>query len=92
MVIWKFPLIPSRTANEIEMPRGSEILCAGQQGDTPMIWAIVDPEEPKEIRRLHIVGTGHTFEDEDKMYVGTAFCGPFVWHVFEDVNEESKGA
>jgi hypothetical protein len=47
------------------------------------IWAKVSPENELEKRQFLVVGTGHTFDDTDMVYIGTYQDGPFVWHLFE---------
>lgn len=90
-MIWKFP-IPFLDAAErltdrpeITMPVGSKLLTAQMQGDTPTVWALVDPEKPAAPRRLAIIGTGQDVRDDVAVdrYVGTYQAGPYVFHVFE---------
>ena len=33
------------------------------EGDVPALWAIVDPDAPKEERKFRLVGTGHALPD-----------------------------
>lgn len=78
--VWKFDL--RLGANEIEMPRGAQILAVHEQQGCVRLWARVNPRDPVNvIRSFHVVGTGHPCGLGQ--YVGTAFCDPFVWHVFE---------
>jgi hypothetical protein len=67
------------------MPKGSEILDAQIQGDTLCLWAIVNPIEEEEDRKIHIVGTGNLFPEIECCYLGTVQDGNFVWHVFEEI-------
>lgn len=84
--IWKFNL-PSLPGESIEMPEGAEILTVQTQGDSPMIWAMVDPQMKKENRFFVIIGTGHTIPDDGikRNYIGTyqQMGGALVWHLFE---------
>jgi hypothetical protein len=57
-VIWKFELEPTDN-QEIEMPKGAEILTAQNQVGIPCLWALVDPTAEKETRTFEVVGTGH---------------------------------
>lgn len=93
--IWKYPLTPPTEGNliELEMPVGAHVLDAQVQRHIPVMWAAVDPEEPKEKRTFYIAGTGHPIEDVHKtklLYIATfqlndAFRGSMVFHVFEVV-------
>lgn len=82
--IWKFPLERVQE-QKISMPKGYEILCVKMQNGVPTIWAVVDPllGELYEAVRIQMVGTGHSFERENKNYLGTVIDGMFVWHFFE---------
>lgn len=69
----------------VRMPRAAMIRCVSCQ--TPRhicIWATVDTKWPLEDNVFNIRGTGHPCEDVGT-YRGTAFDGPYVWHVFEEV-------
>jgi hypothetical protein len=79
--IWKY-----KVENIIEMPKGAEILSVQiQNGEmfNACIWAKVSSENELEKRQFLVVGTGHTFDDTDMVYIGTYQDGPFVWHLFE---------
>lgn len=82
--IWKFPLKGPRC--DIAMPRLAKILTVQSQHDEPMIWAEVDPYEPKVSRRFMSVPTGSPFEEEGATYVGTFQIrgGILVFHVYTD--------
>lgn len=80
--IWKYDL---RVEDEIlvEMPAGAELLHVGNQTgeiDRFTVWARVIPGAHV-ARRLLVRGTGHPAPAVP--YVGTAFSGPLVWHVFD---------
>jgi len=97
-IVWKYP-IEVTDLQEVEMPQGSRILSVQVQKKLavvgtgppksvydPCIWALVNTEERKMIRRLfRIYGTGKPVDEpvESLNYVGTFQQGPFVWHVFE---------
>jgi hypothetical protein len=85
MTIWKFPLT---TTDEqvVQMPRNAVILSAQVQGQDICLWAMVNPESPKEGRHIRIVGTGHPFpEGRYCKFIGTVQLegGSLVFHVFE---------
>ena len=84
--IWKFPL-EITDSQVIQMPVGSEFMCAKMQGGTLCLWAYVNSEAVKEDITIRIVGTGHPFskaERNDLWYLDTvqAMGGTLVWHVF----------
>lgn len=79
-VIFKFQL----TATDISMSKDAEVCTFEYQNGVPCIWAIVDPDAPKEVRRFKIFGTGHPLPEAGECrYVGTVFSGPYVWHLVE---------
>lgn len=80
--IWKFEIPPIMRGN-FDMPMGAEILTVNEQHGGIHIWAIVDPSAPPENRIFQVYGTGHPMKDEKRKYIGTAFTGDLVWHVFE---------
>ncbi len=86
--IHKFPCSPGNGRNagefELEMPRNSDILCVQTQHGYPYVWAIVDDEAPKGMRRFVVVGTGWDLPADigRSDYIGTYQDGGFVWHVF----------
>lgn len=49
------------------------------------LWALVDPDQPPEPRRIRIAGTGHDLGDDALDYIGTVqlVSGRIVFHVFE---------
>jgi hypothetical protein len=81
--IWKY-----KVENVIEMPKEAEILSVQIQNGqmfNACIWVKVNPENELEKRQFEVIGTGHSFEDSNKEYIGTYQDGPFVWHLFENV-------
>ncbi len=85
--VWRFPLkLADRV--EIQMPTAAQILSVHVQAadsDTFNIclWAICQPDAPKEWRNFVIVGTGHPMPYDLGRFIGTVLMPPFVWHVFE---------
>ena len=81
---WKFRL---ELADEqtLMMPEGAEILSAQMQGETLCMWALVEPDAPKQRRVIEIIGTGNPASDTDRRYISTVqMCsGALVWHIFE---------
>lgn len=82
--IWKFPLQVT-DMQEIVMPQGATILKLAVQGDTPCLWALVDPDAEKISHCIRSYGTGHDVPDyaaTESKYLDTVLLGPFVWHFF----------
>lgn len=96
--IWKFELRET-DVQRVRMPAGARLLSVqgqlieewyeggnARRVTAPMLWAQVDTDAPTVERLIAIVGTGNpapAVDDEDSIYVGSAICGPFVWHVFD---------
>lgn len=81
--IYKYDAPPSDVV-WIAMPKGAEILTVQTQYGNPVIWAIVDPDSPKEVRRFVVRGTGHKLGKVGR-YIGTVqmMSGRLVFHYFE---------
>jgi len=72
------------------MPKDAEILTIQTQRDKPYIWALVNPENEKELRHFEIYGTGHDINDEEginRKYINTfqLYNGSYVFHLFERI-------
>ena len=87
--VWKFPIQPTVDRDEygnmvvdIEMPGVPDILRADRQGDTIYVWAGVQPESEPTTQRFIIVPTGSEYDRSFSTYVGTAFMGSLVFHIF----------
>ena len=87
--IWKFAINPKTT---LEMPKGAEILTMQLQNEIPCIWALVNPENEKELRNFEIYGTGNNIHCDigiERKYIGTFQLQSrvaLVYHLFERVN------
>lgn len=72
---------------EIEMPKGADILHAGSMIDGNMyMWALVNPKHKLKKRKFTIFGTGQELTEYDKKhyhYIKTMICDSFVWHLYE---------
>lgn len=80
-VIYKYPLTDPCTV--LELPAEAQVRYVGSQdGNFPTLW-IELPAEPQVhyLKTFEVRGTGYPFDGGS--YIGTAICGPFVWHVFE---------
>jgi hypothetical protein len=85
MVIWKFQL-DRVDSQQISMPKEAQVLSVAMQHGNICIWATVSPDAPNEDRVFEIRGTGNPLPAdfyEDRIFIGTVFDGPYVWHVFE---------
>jgi hypothetical protein len=81
----KFPPKNGDAVN-VDMPIGAEILTAREQGDSICVWALVDPSKAKIPRFFQVFGTGWEIRSgEERKFLGTAFLGGLVFHVFERV-------
>lgn len=82
MTIWKFPL-QITDVQTIEVPTAGKLLSVQVQHQVPCIWALVDPKQPKELRKIRIYGTGHPI-DQLGQFIGTfqVQAGALVFHVF----------
>lgn len=90
MRIFKYPLMPPPATDspysDVEMPEGARVLSVGVQGDDAMVvWALVDPEAKKVVRRFAVYPTGLSEVSEHPVnFVGTVMFerGRLVFHVF----------
>lgn len=96
--IYKYP-VRITDVFSIDMPAGAQLLRAMAQGDSPQLWALVDPERRTDRRYFRLVGTGHPIDDataERLKYVDTFMLedGALVFHLFETPvpsNSEEQG-
>ena len=90
MEIWKFRLDPS---GEIEMPEESETLSVATIDNEAFLWALVNPESPRVVKKFSVIGTGWECQPTGK-FIGTFFTTDFhptlVWHVFEPPSQEKE--
>jgi hypothetical protein len=83
MQVWKYSLNWGRNVHS--MPQCAQILTAQMQHDSVVMWALVDPSMPKELRSFDVYGTGHEMPAHPGNYVATIQMkgGALVIHVFE---------
>ena len=85
ITIYKYPLMAQ--VNEIEMPLATILSVGLDPNNTPCIWATVDINSEKEVRRFALIGTGWPLDDFIEKYhmnfLDTIKEGPYMWHVFE---------
>lgn len=85
--VFKYEL-PMDDYISVVLPKGADILHFDSQHQNQyfQIWALVDPDAPKEVRKFRIAGTGHPIEDDLKLrHIATAITlqGQLVFHLFE---------
>jgi hypothetical protein len=88
--IWKYPITVTDRFT-LNLPKGAQILSLQPQHDQVCLWALVDPDQPKEARLFRLFGTGHAVEEGDRLsFVGTFQVqgGSLVFHVFEYMRKE----
>lgn len=84
--IWKYDLelVDRQT---LKLPSGAQILTVQMQGDTPRLWALVDPERELAERRISIYGTGNPVPTDQQAdgYISTfqLYDGGLIFHVFK---------
>ena len=90
--IWKYET-PFDENFEIKMPKDAEILAIqkDEKTNTPCIFALVYPDNEKEIRCFELFGTGNTIYNDmgvSRKYLGTYQYqnGEFIGHIFERIN------
>ena len=83
--IWKFPL-EITDEQSVEMPKGAQLLSVAMQGGSDCcLWALVDPSDIRESRKVNIYGTGHPLPDDPGRHIGTFVMhdGLLVFHAFD---------
>ena len=85
ITIYKYPLMSQ--VNEIEMPLATILSVGLDPNKNPCIWATVDTNSEKEIRKFALFGTGWPLDNFIEKYhmnfLDTIKEGPYMWHVFE---------
>jgi hypothetical protein len=82
MQIWKYSLLGEGGTGTFLISKEAKIVTVAMQGGVLCFWAIVDPARKKVSRSFSVIGTGYEIPKFSE-YVGTAFDGGFVWHLFE---------
>ena len=85
LIIYKYALKPGRT--DLQLPLRAKILTVQAQNNEPVLWVLLDPDEPLIGRTFQVVPTGHPLqlkEQDALLYVGTfqLHGGGLVFHVF----------
>ena len=83
--IYKYPI--ESIGETITMPTGAIVISAAVQGDEICLWAEVDTDNKKEVRRFEVFCTGEGMPrgngDAVRIFIATVFRGPYVFHVYE---------
>ena len=85
--IWKYPLA-LMDVQEVVVPVGARFLSAVIQGEVPVVYYLVDPEEfRRQSDYFKVVGTGH--QKMASVMTGWGFVatlsqigGVLMWHIF----------
>ncbi len=86
LTVYKYP-IPVEGYFSLDLPRGAKILTIQAQYDEPVLWALVSPELPNEIRQFRLAWTGHQIKEPEESlhFIGTfqLIKDNFTGHLFE---------
>lgn len=83
MKVFKYPLIIANS-QWLTLPSGSQILSVGEQVGQLVLWAMVDPENTNEPRKILVRGTGQPFDGTEGRFIDTVqAANGLVWHIFE---------
>ena len=82
---WVLQITPRQ---ELELPRGAEIISVAEQANSPVLYAVVRDNEPHPVvHEIRIVGTGQTidFDRGQFSFLGTIFIPPTgeMLHIWE---------
>jgi len=82
--IHKYDLSVGDNNVNVMLPDGAQILSVAAQHGIVRVWILLDPNiQPKKTYRFTVVGTGWDIQrDALGIFIGTAYDGEFVWHVF----------
>lgn len=81
MIVYKYPLTIGVT--EVQVPYSCKVLDVQMQGDTPMMWAQVNPDGVARSLKIHCCGTGQE-APKNTYHIGTVQNRGFVWHFFAE--------
>ena len=82
--IYKYPLTIV-DEQDVPMPRNARLLSVQLNRDHVCLWAVVDPDEDIELRRIFCHGTGHDVDPNATRHLGTVQMrqGTLVFHFFD---------
>jgi hypothetical protein len=83
MEIWKFKLMIT-DEQLVKMPSKSEIMDIQMQENSPVMWALCDPDTEDIDVQINLYGTGFDVHNSDieHEYLATVQSGAMVWHFF----------
>ncbi len=84
MIVWKYPM-DIAGEQKLLTPGAWNPIHVGYQDGRLTLWAEVDPVGGVLVgRTVTIVGTGHSFDPQGMIHVGSALDPnrPLVWHVY----------
>jgi hypothetical protein len=70
---------------DLEMPRGAQLLDVGMTRARPCLWALVDEEGPRVVRRFRLTATGEPIPDHHSAwkFVGSILVGSNDCHLWD---------
>lgn len=86
--IWKYQLSVNDQEQVFHIPGWGGVAHVADQADQVTVWCHVDTEKPEYLARFLITGTGTKSPTNDFVFVGSALCGDFVWHVWRNAVTE----
>lgn len=84
--IYKYPITSSLnpvSVCTVRIPKNYQILSIQVQCDLICVWALVDTDEPLELKEFLIACTGQPVPENGITYLETVQASIFVWHIFE---------
>ncbi len=83
--IWKFPV--EAGTNTIDLPAVFKVLTVQLQDEEPVMWVVLNTDEPPEPVTFHVLPTGGEVPDVPLDYVDTfQFTNGLVFHVFRELS------
>ena len=88
ITVYKYEL-PVMDESSVWLPAGAEVLKICEVYSKVQLWAKVDTDQPQELRKFYIHGTGHPIYVENLKHIDTFIMqgGALVFHVFEEASE-----
>ena len=85
--IFKYP-IPVADEFFLQLTLFAEILTVQMQKSEPMLWVLLNPDEPNWERKFNLYGTGMTISADAHNYIGSfqMLNGALIYHLFEVVD------
>lgn len=87
--IFKYILKLVDGPQEVRTFFNSKVILVGEQGGSPIIWMEVDNTADITMT-FYVVGTGHPIP-KNSFHVGSYLSPPFVWHIYESLEEKIEG-